>query len=103
VVVADEMLVERGQRGEPAADRRRSGVLGFPHEALPGDHRLVVGLAQLPRRRDRQRAHEVLDVEPIGAAGACALLLLQPDFFFGDVGEAIEGRYLAAASVERRR
>jgi hypothetical protein len=92
VVVADEMLIERGQRRETPADRRRRGVLGLAHEAFPGDHRLVVGLAQRRRRGDRQRAHEVLDVEPVRSPGARALLLLQPDFFFGDRGEAIEGR-----------
>jgi hypothetical protein len=46
----------------------------------------VVGLAQLVDRADVQCRHEVLDVEPIGAARALALLLLQPDFFFGDLG-----------------
>jgi hypothetical protein len=35
----------------------------------------VVGLAQPGRRRDAERAHEVLDVEPVAAAGAGALLL----------------------------
>ena len=103
VVVPDEMLIERRQRREAPADCRRRGVLGLAHEALPGDDRFVVGLAQLGRCGDRQCAHEVLDVEPVGAAGAGALLLLQPDFFLGDVGEAIEGRHLAAAGVERRR
>ena len=44
--------------------------------ALPGDHRPVVGLAQLGRRGDLERAHEVLHVEPVGAPGAGALLLL---------------------------
>ena len=50
VAVADQVLVERRQRREPPADRRRRGVLGLAHVALPGDHRLVVGLAQLRRR-----------------------------------------------------
>jgi hypothetical protein len=81
------MLVERRQRRQPSADRRRCGVLGLAHEALPGDHRLVVGLAQFLGRRDAERPHEVLHVEPVGAPGARALLLLQPDFFFGDLGE----------------
>jgi hypothetical protein len=54
--------------------------------------KLVVGLAQLRRRRDAERPHEVLHVEAIGAPGAGALLLLQPDFFFGDVGELGDGR-----------
>jgi hypothetical protein len=39
----------------------------------------------------------------VGAAGPRALLLLQPDFFLGDVGELIERRQPAAAGVERRR
>jgi hypothetical protein len=76
-------------------------VLALAHEALPGDHSFVVGLAQLRRRRDRERAHEVLHVEPVGAARAGALLLLQPDFFFGDLGELLERRHLAAAGVDR--
>ena len=75
VVVADQVLVERGQGREAPADRRRCGVLALAHVALPGDHRLVVGLAQFRRRGDRQCAHEVLHVEPVGAAGARALLL----------------------------
>ena len=47
VVVADQVLIERGQRREPPADRRRRRVLGLAHKTFPGDHRLVVGLAQL--------------------------------------------------------
>jgi hypothetical protein len=35
-------------------------------------------------------------VEPVGAAGLLALLLRQPDFFFGDGCELIERRELAA-------
>jgi hypothetical protein len=73
------------------------------HEHARGDHRLVVCLAQLCRRGDPERAHEVLHVELVSAAGARARLLLQPDFFFGDRGEPVEGRHLAAAGVECRR
>jgi hypothetical protein len=36
------------------------------------------------------------DVELIGAAGLSALLLRQPDFFFGDGGELVERGELAA-------
>jgi hypothetical protein len=70
VAVPHQVLVERRQRGEPAADRRRRRMLGLPHEPLPGDHRLVVGLTQFIGAGDHQRVHEVLDVEPVGAAGA---------------------------------
>jgi hypothetical protein len=52
----------------------------------------VVGLAQLGRRAAAERAHEVLDVEPVGAAGAGTLLLLQPDLFLGSVGRALDRR-----------
>jgi hypothetical protein len=103
VVVPDQVLVERGQRREAPADRRRRRVLALAHVAFPGDHRLVVGLAQFRRRGDRERAHEVLDVEPVGAPGARALLLLQPDLFFRDVGEPVERRHLPVAGVEHRR
>jgi hypothetical protein len=78
-------------------------MLGLAHVALPGDHRLVVGLTQLGRRRDRERLHEVPDVEAVGAAGARTLLLLQPDFFFGDVGELLDGRHPAAPGVDHCR
>ena len=76
-------------------------MLGLAHVALPGDHRLVVGLAELHRRRDRKRAHEVLHVEPVFAPRPRALLLLQPDLFFGNVGQALERRHLAAVGVSK--
>jgi hypothetical protein len=87
VAVAHQVLIERRQRREASVDRRRRGVLGFAHEAFPGDHRFVVGLAQLCRRDDPQPAHEVLHVEPVGAAGAGALLLGKP----GDLRELRHG------------
>ena len=60
----------------------------------------MVSLAQLRRRCDAKRLHEVLHVEPVGAARAGALLLLQPDFFFGNIGELRDGRDpVAAGSV----
>jgi hypothetical protein len=40
---------------------------------------------------------------PVGTTGARALLLLQPDVFFGDRGELVEGRDPAVARVDRRR
>ena len=52
---------------------------------------------------DRNCAHEVLDVEPVGAPGAGALLLPQPDLFFGNVGQALERRDPAVAGVDRYR
>ena len=90
--VADQVLEQTRQRGEPPADRRRRRALALAHEPLPRDHRLVVDLAQLGRRRDRQRAQEVRHIAPVGAAGAGALLALQPDFFLGDGGEGDDGR-----------
>ena len=62
---------------------------------------LVVRLAQLSPRRDRQRPHEVLHVEPVRAARARALLLVQPDLFFRDVGALLERRHPAPAGVDR--
>src|SRR6516165_10317698 len=73
--VAHQVLVERRQRCEPAADRRRGHLFDLAHKALPGYHRLVVGLARFLGAHDRQRAHEVLYVEPIRTAGAHTLLL----------------------------
>lgn len=64
---------------------------------IAGDHRFVVGLTQFLRSGNRQGAHEVLRVKPIGAAGADTLLLLQPDFFFGDEGELRDSQDAAVA------
>jgi hypothetical protein len=50
-------------------------MLDLAHKTLPGNHRLVVVLAQFLGRGDRQGAHEVLHIEPVGAAGARTLLL----------------------------
>jgi hypothetical protein len=78
----------------PSTKKRRA--LGLAHETFPGDHRLVVHLAQLGRRRDRERAEKMRDIAPVGAPGAGALLALEPDFFLGD-GAA------SAATVEGSR
>ncbi len=90
--VADQVHEQTRQRGEPPADRRRRRALALAHEPLPRDHRLVVDLAQLGRRRDRQCAQEVRHIAPVGAAGAGALLAVQPDFFLRDGGEGGDGR-----------
>jgi hypothetical protein len=66
-------------------------MLDLAHMALPGDRRLVVGSAQFLRRRDGNRAHEVLRIEPVGAR-ARALRPVQPDLFFGDASELGNGR-----------
>ena len=77
VAVADQVLEQTRQRCQPPADRRRGGVLGLAHVPFPGDHGLVVGLAQLRRRGDRQRAQKVRDIAPVGAPGAGALLAVR--------------------------
>jgi len=51
----------------------------------------VIDLAQRVRAGDAKCLHEVPHVEPIGAAGLSALLLRQPDFFFEDGGQRLEG------------
>ena len=43
-------------------------------------------------RGDAERRHEVPHVEPVGPAGAGALLLGQPDLLLGDVGELRQHR-----------
>jgi hypothetical protein len=43
----------------------------------------------------------VLHVEPVGAARARALLVVQPHLFFGDVGGLLERRHPAPAGVDR--
>ncbi len=82
-----------GQRGKPAAHRGGRGALLLAHDSLPRDHRPVVHLAELVGRGDAERPHEVRHVEPVGAAGAGALLASEPDLLFGDrcqVGQAGE-------------
>jgi len=92
MVVALEMLEQARQCREPAPDGGRGGVLGFAHDALPGDDGAVVHLAQFVVGRDVKRAHEMLHVELVGAAGALAFLLGEPDVFLGDVGKLGDGR-----------
>jgi hypothetical protein len=99
VVMTDQVLIQRGQGREPSADCRRRGVLDLAHVPLPGDHRFVVGLAQLLRYRDAERAHEVLHVEPVGTTGAGTFLLREPDFLFGDLGKLGDGGNTAGASA----
>jgi len=58
---------------------------------------------EVMRRFDRECPHEVFDIEPVGTAGARALLLREPDFFFGDLSKAGEGRNVARGSIGRNR
>jgi hypothetical protein len=46
---------------------------------------------------------KVLHVEAIRSPRARALLLLQPDGFFGDVGEVLDGRHTAGVDQGRTR
>ena len=57
----------------------------------------MIDLAQHVGAGDPERPHEVPHVEPVGAAGLRALLLRQPDFFFGDGGELVERGDLVAS------
>ena len=91
------MLEQAGQRRQPAADGRSVRAFLFALHPLPGDDGAMIDLAQLVGRGDAERAHEVPHVEPVGAAGLRALLLRQPDFFFGDGGELVERGELAGA------
>ena len=75
VAVTHQVLVERRQRCQPPANRRRRRMLGLAHKTLPRDHRFVVGLAQFLGCGDIERAHEVLHVEPVGPLSPFALLL----------------------------
>lgn len=52
----------------------------------------MIDPAQFVGRGDAERRHEVMHVEPVGAARAGALLLGEPDVFLGDVGEARQHR-----------
>jgi hypothetical protein len=49
----------------------------------------VIDLARFGGGGDGERRHEVAHVEPVGAAGARALLFGEPDFLLGDVGEPL--------------
>lgn len=91
VMMLLQMPEQAGERCKPAANGGRLGLVDLAHDALPGDHRAVVHLAQLFRRRDVQRLHEVLHVELVRTAGALAFLLGEPDFFFGNFGELCKG------------
>jgi hypothetical protein len=66
-----------------------AGLTLCAHVPFSGDYRLVVGLAQLGWLVIV--SVRMLHIETEGAAGARTLLLLQPDFFFGDVGERGDG------------
>ena len=62
----------------------------------------MIDLAQRVGAGDAEGAHEVPHVEPVGAAGLRALLLRQPDFFFGDGGELVERGELAGVGRPER-
>jgi hypothetical protein len=61
----------------------------------------MIDLTQIGCAGDTEGAHEVPHVEPVGAAGLCAFLLRQPDFFFGDGGELVELAELAGTEGDR--
>lgn len=52
----------------------------------------MVHLAQLAGRADAKGPYEVRHIEPVGATGACALLLGKPNLFFGNRRECGDGR-----------
>jgi hypothetical protein len=58
--------------------------------------------AQLFGRHDAQGQHEVAHVELVGTAGLGALLLSQPDFFFGDDGKLVERDERAVVGRNRK-
>lgn len=95
MIVPHEMLEETGECREPAADGRGSGAVDLAHDALPGNHGAMVHLAQLVIGSNHERAHEMLDIELVCAAGALAFLLGEPDVFFGNVGERRDRRQCA--------
>jgi hypothetical protein len=67
-------------------------------EASPSLIDLADARARL-RPHPRQGVHEVPHVLSVGAPRPRALLLLQPDFFFGDLGEPVEGRDMTAGRI----
>jgi hypothetical protein len=84
------MLEQARKRGEPPAYSRGGRTFLLALHPLPGDDRAMIDLAQRLGCDDIERLHEVTHVEPVGAAGAGALLLGQPDLFLGDGGELVE-------------
>ena len=86
-----QVLIERRQCGEPAADRRRRRAFDLVRIALPGDHRLWSAWRSSSGVAINKVRMKCLHVEPIGAAGARTLLLREPDFFLGDRGKGREG------------
>ena len=90
------MFKQAGKRREAATHGRGCCAFLLALHPLPRDDGAMIDLAQRVRAGDAEGAHEVLHVEPIGAARLSALLLRQPDFFFGDGGELVERGELAA-------
>jgi hypothetical protein len=107
--VSHQMLEQAGQGRQATAHCRSGGAFLLALHPYPGDDGAVIDLAQRVRGRDPQGAHEVLHVEPVGAAGLRAFLLRQPDVFFGAGELAGTGRVavfmssaLCGASSRRR-
>jgi hypothetical protein len=84
--------LNRLESRQPPADGGGRGALDLAHVAFPGDHPPVVYLAQLLAASDGECRHETPHVEPVRPAGARALLLGEPDFFLGNVGQAFHHR-----------
>ena len=95
MVVTLEMLEQAGQRREPAADGGRLGLIDLARDALPGNHCVVIHLAQFVVGLDAQCPHKMLHVELIGTARAFAFLLGEPDVFSRNVGERGDRREFA--------
>jgi hypothetical protein len=94
------MLEQAGQGSEATLHGRRGRPLLFAHEPLPCDHRAMIDLPELIERGDTECPDEVRHVEPVGAAGARALLAGEPDLLFGDRGKRIEAGGLAGSRRE---
>lgn len=88
--VSHQALEQAGKGRQASAHSGSGGAFLLALHPFPGDDGAVIDLAQCGRGRDPEGAHEVLHVEPVGAAGLRTLLLRQPDFFFGDGSERFE-------------
>ena len=89
------MLEQAGQGRETPAHGGSGRAFVLALHPFPSDDGAMIDLAQHVGAGNSERAHEVPHVEPICAAGLLALLLRQPDFFFGDGGEQVEPAELA--------
>jgi hypothetical protein len=96
------VLEQAGQGRKAAAHGCRCRSFLFAPQSFPRDDGTVIDLTQRVRGRDAKGAHEVVHVEPVGAVGLRALLLRQPDLFFGDGRERIERGEFAGAPDRNR-